>query len=145
MKNVIYILATIGLAFILLLGIGKADTLCFIGSEEPIQGEGVADQYITSQSLADVESCFCMPKGREVGEIATIKLHSLARHMRTMSCRMQWFTQSNKVFAKTLVRYLSRIVSFFTATDRRVYTTVKIPYWELPSECYVFGIRHILI
>ena len=72
-------------------------------------------------------------------------LSSLALHMRVLSARIQFRCQANQLLVKKLIHALS---DFYDVQQNRcslTYSTLKRTSWQYASDCYVFGIRQILI
>ena len=143
-RNILIIVAVVLLPFV---GGGIAQ---LVGAAEGNTLAGSTCQCIDleSVSLGDrdgVDEAVSMPHDCMRGEVASTELQTVARHLRTVSFRMQWMAQNNKLFTRAFVRYLSKVVSAMTQCDTHVYTTAKVPCWKVPSDCYVFGIRHIII
>ena len=91
------------------------------------------------------DAIFSMPQGQTQGKIASTELQSIARHMRTVSFRIQLLSESNITFIKTLIQRLSQHATSMTACATRTHTTLRLNSWKVPADCYVFGIRHIII
>ena len=98
------------------------------------------------ESATDTEeSVISMPQGQTQGKIASTELQSIARHMRTVSFRIQLLSESNLTFIKTLIQRLSQHATTLTTCATHTYSTLRLSSWKVPADCYVFGIRHILI
>ena len=75
----------------------------------------------------------------------TSGLQSMARRLRSSSSRIQLIMRGNILHVKTLIGHLSRLQSMLTACATRSFTSLSLTHWNVPADCYVFGIRHIII
>ena len=101
---------------------------------------------ISMESSHETEDAiFSMPESQTQGKIASTELQSIARHMRTVSYRIQLLSENNLSFIKTLIQKLSKHASTLTACATHNYTTYRLSSWKVPADCYVFGFRHIII
>ena len=81
----------------------------------------------------------------QAGDFMYHDTHSLARHIRVLSTRIQFRYQASvillKKFLKTLSNHLTTLINHISLS----YTTIKFPSWQYATDCYVFAFRHIII
>ena len=91
------------------------------------------------------EAIFSMPMDQPQGKIASTELQSIARHMRTVSYRIQLLSENNLMFVKMLIQHLSQHTSSLTACATHNHTSFRLSSWKVPADCYVYSFRHIII
>ena len=74
------------------------------------------------------------------------ELQIMARQLRLSSARIQRLIDSNNIlFIKCMVKSIAQRTTLLTSCASRTHSTLRRTCWEVASECYVYGIRHIII
>ncbi len=107
------------------------------------EGAGVESVLQTGEPSASLFSSILeMP---EEGE-ACIDTESLARQYRVCGRGQRSFSVQHFFFGKdSAYRAAKKRLDILSRTINQVYTTLPCQSWEVPSDHYVFGMRHILI
>lgn len=109
-----------------------AERECFVAAEnEELQGGQLSFMAVGYNGL--------------FAESAYVELHQVMQNLRNASFRIQWLVRNSVVVVKSFLRDLSRRVSGLALCGHPAYGSVRVVSWQVPSDCYVFGIRHILI
>ena len=115
-----------------------------VNSSLPIE-EGVEVESVL-QSEAPVG--YILPVVAELPEAgeAYVDVESMASQYRVIGRGQRSFSVQQMFMAKSLAyRAAKKRLEMLSQTINRVYTSLPYQSWAVPSEHYVFGMRHILI
>ena len=100
------------------------------------------DELLNDNEMLRVYS----PMDRLIDNAETRDLQSMARQIRTASSRAQKLIVLHEFFSpKFIIKQISDHTTNLTSCAARNFTTLRCLSWEVASDCYVFGMRRILI
>ena len=115
--------------------------------------EGRGEEYSLCSETSDCSVLpiqvvdYILPVTSELpdGEMIFENAHSIARQLRGFGRSQRTTALHYTVLNKELLSRLAKFRMDALFQSSHVYTTLILQSWEVPSEHYVFGLRHILI